>query len=580
MDEETKKVTLVVDGRETEATLHEPVLGVAERLGIHIPSLCHHDALEPLGACRLCLVEVVKNGRRKLTTSCNCPAEEGIEVFTSTETVAQHRRMVVELLLARCPEVPAIAQLAREMGVKEARFPSGDETCIVCGLCTRVCETYATSAIAVMNRGEKKAIGAPADETPSDCVGCGACAEICPTGHIASERRAGKLAIWDREFPLAVCGVNDGRCVACGVCEEACPFSVPRVVLHKNGAPKAEIDVSACRGCGVCLAACPCGAIEQPRAMRSNFSGGLKKRALVIACPRSGFGISPRLPDSVDLVELPCVGGASPAMLLGALARGYDGVIVLGRHQETCRLAGAEDHARAVVDRIDRLAGITGLGSGRAVFKEPAPGRDGPSIAIAEFLKDLRPTPLEESLPDDVPTELPGDAANILGWLLDRGELKSNGDPARARIDLEGALPWSPVYRFAESGAHRADGKGAIGSGRIASHPILTPEPRVSIDFTFNGEKMTAREGEMISSALFAVGITIFGHHHRDGGAQGIFCANGQCSQCSVLADNRLVKACMVPVLPGMKVESCEGLPPLPADDAVREIASPGEVSV
>ncbi|MCP4678274.1 MAG: FAD-dependent oxidoreductase, partial [Deltaproteobacteria bacterium] len=75
-------------------------------------------------------------------------------------------------------------------------------------------------------------------------------------------------------------------------------------------------------------------------------------------------------------------------------------------------------------------------------------------------------------------------------------------------------------------------------------------------------------------------GITVFGHHHRDGGAQGIFCANGQCSQCSVLADGRLVKACMVPVLPSMKVESCEGLPPLPTDDAVREIASPGEVSV
>ncbi len=580
--EKIEKVTLVIDGRKTEAALHEPVLGVAGRLGIHIPSLCHHDALEPLGACRLCLVEVVKNGRRKLTTSCTCPAEEGIEVFTHTETVTSHRRMVAELLLARCPDVPAIRQLAREMGVVEARFPSGVETCIMCGLCTRVCETYATSAIAVMNRGEKKAVGTPADTAPADCIGCGACAAICPTGHISSERRAGKLAIWDREFPLAVCAVNEGRCVACGVCEEACPFSVPRVVLHKDGTARAAIDVTACRGCGVCLAACPCGAIEQPRADRSIAADAGERRALVVACPRSGLSLesSADLPEGVDLLELPCAGGTSPAMLIGALARGYDGVIVLGRHQETCRLAGAEDYARVVVHRVDRLARMTGLGQGRVVFEEPAPGPDGPTIAIWEFLETLEATPLEETLPSHIPTDMPGDAANILGWLLERNELEPAGDPARMRIDLASALPFEPAYGFAAPGAHQAQRKETTDGGRIASHPILTAEPGKPIEFTFNGDEILAREGEMISSALFASGITVFGHHHRDGGAQGIFCANGQCSQCSVLADGRLVKACMVPVLPGMKVESCEGHPPLPMDDVAYAIESPSEVSV
>jgi NADPH-dependent 2,4-dienoyl-CoA reductase/sulfur reductase-like enzyme/Fe-S-cluster-containing hydrogenase component 2/bacterioferritin-associated ferredoxin len=99
--------------------------------------------------------------------------------------------------------------------------------------------------------------------------------------------------------------------------------------------------------------------------------------------------------------------------------------------------------------------------------------------------------------------------------------------------------------------------------GRILSHPILPPLKKPSIEFTFNGKPVSARDGEVISSALIAAGISIFGHHHRDGGAQGIFCVNGQCSQCMVIADNKPVKSCMTPVKPGMKVESCEGLPTL-----------------
>jgi len=71
------------------------------------------------------------------------------------------------------------------------------------------------------------------------------------------------------------------------------------------------------------------------------------------------------------------------------------------------------------------------------------------------------------------------------------------------------------------------------------------------VPFTFNGEELLAREGEVISSALFANGIRIFGHHHRDGSAQGIFCVNGQCSQCMVLLNGTPVKSCMVEVKPG-----------------------------
>ena len=117
---------------------------------------------------------------------------------------------------------------------------------------------------------------------------------------------------------------------------------------------------------------------------------------------------------------------------------------------------------------------------------------------------------------------------------------------------------------------------------RINSHPIMPPLAGDPIDFTFNGETLTAREGEVISSALYAAGISIFGHHHKDDGAQGIYCVNGQCSQCTVVADGRPVKSCMVPVTAGMQVQSCEDHPTLGAveSSAFRPDVTDTEVQV
>jgi len=117
---------------------------------------------------------------------------------------------------------------------------------------------------------------------------------------------------------------------------------------------------------------------------------------------------------------------------------------------------------------------------------------------------------------------------------------------------------------------------------RISNHPILPPVKGDKLNFTFNGENLSACEGEVISSALYAAGITVLGHHHRDQGAQGIYCVNGQCSQCMVVADGKPVKACMTPVAPGMKVTSLEGLPELPCEPAPEKpvIADPEQVEV
>ena len=108
---------------------------------------------------------------------------------------------------------------------------------------------------------------------------------------------------------------------------------------------------------------------------------------------------------------------------------------------------------------------------------------------------------------------------------------------------------------------------------RIIAHPILAVPETETVSFYWNTLKMTARKGEMIASALFANNIKIFGHHHKDGSAQGIFCANGQCAKCTVIADGVPVKACMTGVTENMAVNSVEGLPTLP------DVADPPPIS-
>jgi sarcosine oxidase subunit alpha len=116
---------------------------------------------------------------------------------------------------------------------------------------------------------------------------------------------------------------------------------------------------------------------------------------------------------------------------------------------------------------------------------------------------------------------------------------------------------------------------------RIKKHPILPIPDRPEIKIYWHEQELTALQGETISAALFAHGIHVFGHHPHDGSPQGIFCANGQCSQCMVLADGIPVKSCMVLVKAGQKIEPLEGLSELPLvysaphSNPVREISVP-----
>lgn len=187
-------IHLTINDRSIEVPEGRTLLEACREHGIHVPTLCYHPALEPYGACRLCMVEVSQGGRKpRLVASCVYPCEEGAQVTTNSEMVIRSRRMTAELILAGSYHTPEMVALGEELGVEQVRYKLAEENaCVLCGLCVRACtEIVGVSAISVIQRGISKKVSTPFEVTSSRCIGCGTCVLICPTGAFKFESVAG-----------------------------------------------------------------------------------------------------------------------------------------------------------------------------------------------------------------------------------------------------------------------------------------------------------------------------------------------------------------------------------------------------
>ena len=173
-------VTLSIAGSTVRAPKGTSVLDAAIEFGICIPHLCHVPTLSDIGACRLCIVELVQNGRTKVTTSCTLGVEEGMVIRTHTEKIQRLRRNIAELLVAQAPNSRAIQDIAVRCGVKNVRYSFRNDDCVLCGRCVRYCsELMGADSLGFVGRGRQRHVG-HALQVRDLCKQCGLCTLNCP----------------------------------------------------------------------------------------------------------------------------------------------------------------------------------------------------------------------------------------------------------------------------------------------------------------------------------------------------------------------------------------------------------------
>ena len=245
-----------INGKTYEAEKGQYILDLCRKNNIAIPTLCHHESLSGLGACRLCVVEVNEGRGNRVVVSCVYPLGRDCEVFTETAKIKGIRRTILSMLKTRAPEGDKLAYLCETHGVTaetdsaSGRFtapkpvkekkPAGAKegpaekhlasACILCGLCAQACESLGVGAVATVGRGVTKKVSTLYGEPPADCIGCGSCANVCPMKAIDCSEDKGQRTIWGKKFKLI-------KCVSCGKAfstEEEYAFSL------KNANVKAE----------------------------------------------------------------------------------------------------------------------------------------------------------------------------------------------------------------------------------------------------------------------------------------------------------------------------------------------------
>jgi len=205
-----KYISLTIDGANLRVPEGTTVLDAALDYGICIPNFCHVRTLEPIGVCRICLVEILQNGRSRITASCTLEAKEGMVVLTHSERVVKARRVIAEMLVAEAPNSRAVQDLAVKCGVKEVRFPFRNNDCVLCGRCVRACsEEWRAQALGFVGRGKERHVALPFNTRPEFCKRCWACIDVCP------------MVITPCKGPI-----KDGEEYLCGQCESQLSMSL------------------------------------------------------------------------------------------------------------------------------------------------------------------------------------------------------------------------------------------------------------------------------------------------------------------------------------------------------------------
>jgi len=176
------EISLKIDGKDVTASENTTLLDAARGAGISIPTVCHHEKLEPFGGCRLCTVEVDAGGRTNLVAACVYPVQQGIVVRTRSMQIDTIRKVLTEQLLAYAPESEVLQKLAKEYQADKNRFRKEPSFCILCGLCVRYCaEVKKKNAVGFIDRGPSREISFIPEIAAKECWDCKECFPLCPT---------------------------------------------------------------------------------------------------------------------------------------------------------------------------------------------------------------------------------------------------------------------------------------------------------------------------------------------------------------------------------------------------------------